>query len=66
MALADGYSRYGYRRVTALRKNESWAAGKDRVQRIWRREGLKVLKKQPRKKVPEISFQGAEKPSTKS
>ncbi len=56
VALADGYSRYGYRRVTALRKNKGWAAGKNRVQRIWRREGLKVLKKQPKKRFPRSLF----------
>ena len=43
------YGRYGYRRVTALLKNESWTVSKDRVQRIWRREGLKVPKKQPQR-----------------
>ena len=49
VALAEGYGRYGYRRITALLKDEGWAVGKDRVQRIWRREGLKVPKKQPKR-----------------
>ena len=49
MALAEGYGRYGYRRITALLKNQGWAVGKDRVQRIWRREGLKVPQKQPKR-----------------
>ena len=49
VALAEGYGRYGYRRITALLKDEGWAVGKDRVQRIWRREGLKVPKKQPQR-----------------
>ena len=49
VALAEGYGRYGYRRITALLKNQGWAVGKDRVQRIWRREGLKVPSKQPNK-----------------
>ena len=49
MALAEGYGRYSYRRITALLKDEGWAVGKDRVQRIWRREGLKVPKKQPKR-----------------
>jgi transposase InsO family protein len=42
IALASDYGRYGYRRVTALLQADGWQVGKDRVQRIWRREGLKV------------------------
>ena len=45
VALASEYGRYGYRRVTALLKAAGWQVGKDRVQRIWRREGLKVPSK---------------------
>jgi putative transposase len=47
--LASQYGRYGYRRVTALLKSSGIEVGKDRVQRIWRREGLKVPKKQPKR-----------------
>ena len=47
--LASAYGRYGYRRVTALLNDDGIAVGKDRVQRIWRREGLKVPKKQPKR-----------------
>ncbi|MEO6965395.1 MAG: IS3 family transposase [Acidobacteriaceae bacterium] len=43
--LASHYGRYGYRRITALLKRDGWQVGKDRVERIWRREGLKVPKK---------------------
>ncbi len=46
IALASEYGRYGYRRITALLQARGWAVGKDRVQRIWRREGLKVPQKQ--------------------
>ena len=46
VALAGQYGRYGYRRVTALLHQRGWLVGKDRVQRIWRREGLKVPQKQ--------------------
>jgi len=46
VAYAAEYGRYGYRRVTALLNERGWSVGKDRVQRIWRREGLKVPKKQ--------------------
>ena len=44
--LASRYGRYGYRRITALLKKAGWQVGHDRVERIWRREGLKVPQKQ--------------------
>jgi putative transposase len=46
MMLATKYGRYGYRRITALLRGAGFEVGKDRVQRIWRREGLKVPQKQ--------------------
>jgi transposase InsO family protein len=46
VALASQYGRYGYRRITALLKRDGWQVGKDRVERIWRREGLKVPQRQ--------------------
>ncbi len=46
LALASKYGRFGYRRITALLKLAGWKVGKDRVQRIWRREGLKVPARQ--------------------
>ena len=46
VALATQYGRYGYRRIAALLRSAGWPVGKDRVQRIWRREGLKVPQKQ--------------------
>ena len=46
LALGMKYGRYGYRRITVLLRNAGWQVGKDRVQRIWRREGLKVPQKQ--------------------
>ena len=46
------YGRYGYRRITALLQLAGWLVGKDRVERIWRREGLKVPKRQkPRRRL---------------
>ena len=42
VALAEEYGRYGYRRITALLQGRGWNVGRDRVERIWRREGLKV------------------------
>lgn len=44
--LACQYGRYGYRRITALLQAGGWAVGKDRVQRLWRMQGLKVPAKQ--------------------
>ncbi len=49
IALASQYGRYGYRRVTALLRDAGWAVNAKRVERIWRREGLKVPAKQPKK-----------------
>jgi transposase InsO family protein len=50
ITLASQYGRYGYRRITALLRTAGWQVGKDRVQRIWRREGLKVPEKQKPKR----------------
>jgi putative transposase len=47
--LATAYGRYGYRRVTALLRGEGWRVNLKRVYRIWRREGLKVPQKQPKR-----------------
>lgn len=49
MALASEYGRYGYRRVTALLRNEGWQVNHKRVERIWRQEGLKVPPRQPKR-----------------
>jgi transposase InsO family protein len=49
IALARQYVRYGYRRVTALLRDAGWMVNRKRVERIWRREGLKVPAKQPKK-----------------
>jgi transposase InsO family protein len=47
--LATRYGRYGYRRITALLRKEGWTVNHKRVERIWRREGLKVPEKQPKR-----------------
>jgi len=47
--LAAMFGRYGYRKITALLRLEGWRVNHKRVERIWRREGLKVPKKQPRR-----------------
>ena len=48
-ALAIQYGRYGYRRITALLWERGWRVNVKRVARIWRREGLKVPSKQPKR-----------------
>jgi len=48
--LATKYGRYGYRRITALLQREGWEVNHKRVERLWRREGLKVPQKQPKRK----------------
>jgi putative transposase len=52
VTLASQSGRYGYRRITALLRNGGRHVGKDRVERIWRREGLKVPQKQKPKGQP--------------
>jgi len=47
--LSRQYGRYGYRRITALLRRAGWTVNKKRVERIWRREGLKVPSKQPKR-----------------
>ena len=47
--LASRYGRYGYRRITAMLRSEGWTVNAKRVERIWRREGLKVPQKQPKR-----------------
>ncbi|EZP71717.1 Transposase orfB [Sphingomonas paucimobilis] len=49
IALAKQYGRYGYRRVTALLCHAGWTVNHKRVERIWRREGLKVPQRQPKR-----------------
>ena len=47
--LAKRFGRYGYRRITALLRAQGWGCNHKRVERIWRREGLKVPQKQPKR-----------------
>jgi transposase InsO family protein len=47
--LAKQYGRYGYRRITALLRDAGWTVNRKRVERIWRREGLKVPQRQPKR-----------------
>ena len=47
--LTRQYGRYGYRRIAALLRDAGWHVNDKRVERLWRREGLKVPTKQPKK-----------------
>ncbi|WP_108861535.1 IS3 family transposase [Ruegeria sp. Alg231-54] len=47
--LTRQYGRYGYRRIAALLREAGWSVSDGRVERLWRREGLKVPMKQPKK-----------------
>jgi transposase InsO family protein len=47
--LARTYGRYGYRRVWGLLSLQGWQVSLGRVERIWRREGLKVANRQPKR-----------------
>ena len=47
--LASQYGRYGYRRVAGLLREAGCKVNKKRGERIWRREGLKVPVRQPKR-----------------
>ena len=49
IALAREYGRYGYRMITGLLRNDGWKVNHKRIERLWRREGLKVPQKQPKR-----------------
>ena len=49
LSLATQYDRYGYRRIRALLRRAGWKVNHKRVERIWRREGLRVPRKQPKR-----------------
>ena len=47
--LASRFGRYGYRQITNLLRIEGWRVNHKRVERIWREEGLKVPRRQPKR-----------------
>lgn len=47
--LALLFGRYGYRRITAMLHREGWRVNHKRIERLWRREGLKVPQRQPKR-----------------
>ncbi len=48
--LATQYGRYGYRTIWGMLLLEGWKVNHKRIERLWRREGLKVPKKQPKRR----------------
>ena len=52
--LARRYRRYGYRKIAALLRHAGWLVNDKRVERIWRREGLKVPKKAAQTRSPVV------------
>ena len=56
--LASQYGRYGYRLITGMLRNEGWKVNHKRVERLWRREGLKVPQKQRKTRRLGLSDQG--------
>ena len=49
IALTRDYGRYGYRMIAGMLNNSGWHVNHKRVERIWRREGLKVPHKQKKR-----------------
>jgi putative transposase len=47
--LAAVYGRYGTPRINAMLRREGWRVNHKRIERIWRREGLKVPRRQPKR-----------------
>ena len=47
--LARRFGQYGYRMITGMLRAEGWRVNHKRVERIWRQEGLKVPKNQPKR-----------------
>jgi len=47
--LAAAYGRYGYRIITGMLRAEGWHVNHKRIERIWREQGLKIPKKQPKR-----------------
>lgn len=47
--LATQYGRYGYRMITSFLHDEGWRVNHKRIERLWRREGLKAPQRQPKR-----------------
>jgi transposase InsO family protein len=56
--LVRRFPRYGYRRITALLRDEGFPVNPKRIHRLWRREGLKVPLRQRKRRRLGSSEQG--------
>lgn len=54
--IARIYTRYGYRRATALLKQEGERINPKRIYRLWRKAGLSLPRRRPRKRVRTLSL----------
>lgn len=50
LRLSQRHPRYGYRRIGAMLRKEGWRVNLKRVYRLWREEGLKVPRKQRKRR----------------
>jgi transposase InsO family protein len=50
LELSGEHPRYGYRRITALLREEGWHLNRKRVHRLWKREGLKIPVRQRKRR----------------
>lgn len=50
LALVRRHPRFGYRRIWALLRREGWEVNRKRVHRLWRQQGLRVPRKQRKKR----------------
>ncbi len=50
LELVRQHPRYGYRRIWALLRREGWRVNRKRVGRLWKQQGLKVPRKQRKKR----------------
>lgn len=48
--LAKQYGRYGYRKITELLHIEGWTVNHEKVERLWREEGLQFPQRQKKRK----------------
>jgi transposase InsO family protein len=50
LELVRRHPRYGYRRITALLRQDGWVVNRKRIHRLWRQAGLKVPQKQRKRR----------------
>ena len=58
IALAAEYGRNGDRRITVILRHEGFRINRERIERLWRWEGLKVLQRQPKRRAVVAQRQG--------